>query len=147
MNHRMSCIYRPVEKARDWIVPTFGLFNRTGIRLSTPPAMIQLFKGLIRASGAIGFNRATFHRRFLLGSLRNYSFKEKAKQFNDVLNDVADEKSAVSVKTMKYLRGTGAASIMIVIFLVMWASVLQESPVDVAVEQEILDLRKDIRKE
>lgn len=108
--------------------------------------MFQLTRGPIRTLGILLAHRAA-SRTAGFREVRYFSFADKTKEFNQILNEIADEKSDVSMKTMRYLRRTGAVSIMVVIFLVMWASVLQESPVDVAVEEEILDLRKDVRRE
>lgn len=74
-------------------------------------------------------------------SIRNISIKQKAKDFNKVLNRIGDEDSEVSRNTMKYLRKIGGVSVIVVLCLILWASSMEN-----VVEQPVpLDLLKDIR--
>lgn len=74
---------------------------------------------------------------------RSYVIKQKAKEFNKLLDKIGDESTKESQKTIKVVRIIGAGSIITVLCTLLWASTLS-APVKETYE-EVPDLSKDIR--
>lgn len=74
---------------------------------------------------------------------RPYSIKSRLAGAKKVVDTVADEKTDISKKTLKYVRRTGVLSIFVVLASIAYSSTLVEPVQEPVVD---IDLSQDVRK-